>query len=71
MKQLKASFNPYLSTMVEEAKGGNDLLSIAESIAIALNAHMEFVETKTFQEAWNHPDLEQCRKWREAIRKKF
>ena len=71
MKQLEASFNPDASRMVEEAKGGNELLPMAESSAIALNAHMELVEPRTFQEAWNHPDPEQYRKWREAIRKEL
>ncbi|KAG7347265.1 reverse transcriptase RNA-dependent DNA polymerase [Nitzschia inconspicua] len=28
-------------------------------------------EPKTFQEAWNHPDPEERKKWREAIRKEF
>ncbi len=32
---------------------------------------MVLVELRTFQEAWNHPDLKQYMKWREAIRKEF
>ena len=68
---MEASFNPDASRMVEEAKGGNELLPMAESSANALNAYMELVEPRTFQEAWNHLNLEQCRKWREAIRKEF
>ena len=31
----------------------------------------QYVEPKTFDEAWNHPDPEQRRKWREAIGKEF
>ena len=56
MKQLRASFNPDTSRMVEEAKGGKELLPIAMSSTIALNVHMDLVEPRTFQEAWNHPD---------------
>ena len=31
----------------------------------------EYIEPKTFREAWDHPDLVQREKWREAIRKEF
>ena len=44
MKQLEASFNPEASRMVKEAKGGNELLPMVESSAIALNANIELVE---------------------------
>jgi len=29
------------------------------------------IEPITFHEAYNHPDPEQCEKWREAIKKEF
>ena len=58
MKQLEASFNSGASRMVEEEKGGNELLPMAESSLIALNAHMKLVEPRTFQEAGNYPDPE-------------
>jgi len=29
------------------------------------------IEPTTFQEAYDHPDPEQCTKWREAIKKEF
>ena len=51
MKQLKVPFTPDASRMFEEANGGNELLTMAESSMIALNAHMELVEPRTFQEA--------------------
>ncbi len=36
-----------------------------------LSVCMELAEPRPFQEAWNHPDPEQCMKWKEAIRKEF
>ncbi len=57
--------------MVAGAKSGNELLPTPESSTIALSVCMELGEPRTFQEAWNHPDPEQCMKWREAIRKEF
>ncbi len=71
MQNLEASFKPDALKMVAEAKGGNELLPISESSAIALSVCMELAEPRTFQEAWNHPDPERCMKWREAIRKEF
>ncbi len=32
---------------------------------------MELVEPRPFQEGWDHPEIKQCMKWREAIRKEF
>ncbi len=57
--------------MVAEAKSGIELLPITESSAISLSVCMELVEPRIFQEAWNHPDLKQCMKWREVFRKEF
>ncbi len=57
MKNLEASFNPEALKMVAEAKSGNKLVPIPESSTIALRLCMELVEPKTFQEAWNHPDI--------------
>ena len=31
----------------------------------------QYIEPKTYEEAWFHPDPVQCRKWREAIAKEF
>ncbi len=56
--------------ILAEAKGGNYLLPVSES-TIALCVCMELAEPRTFHEAWNHPDPEQCMKRREAIRKEF
>ncbi len=71
MKNLEASFNHEALKMVAEAKSWNELLPIPESSAIALIVSMELVEPRTFKEAWNHPDLKQRMKWREAIEKEF
>ncbi len=71
MKNLKPSFNPEAVKILAKAKGGNKLLPISESSAIALSVCMELSEPRTFQEAWNHPDPEQCMKLNEAIRKEF
>ncbi len=71
MKNLEASFNPEFLNMVAEAKRGNELLPIPESSASALSVCIEFAKPRTFQEAWNHPDLKHFIKWREAIRKEF
>ncbi len=70
MENLEASFDPEALKIVTEAISGNEFLTIPESSAIALSVCMELVEPKTFQEDWNHTDLKQCLKWREA-RKDF
>ena len=70
MKHLGASFNQ-ASRIIEETKAGMALSLVVEPDATALNAHSVKEEPSTFQEARNHPDPEQCRKWREAIRKQF
>jgi len=36
-----------------------------------LITEQELIEPKTFKEAWDHPDEEQKKKWREAINKGF
>ena len=57
MAKLHDTWNPTLGDMVELAfVGGSD---------------DTYDNPKTFQEAWNHPDLEERKKWREAIRKEF
>ncbi len=48
MKNLEASFNPEAVKMLAEANGGNDLLPISESSAIALSVGMELVVPRTF-----------------------
>ena len=35
------------------------------------SSEIDMVEPSSFQEAWNHPDPEQRKKWRGAIRKEF
>ncbi len=57
--------------MVAKAKSGNELLPILESSTIELSECMEMIEPRTFQEAWNHPDIKQHMNWGEAIRKEF
>ena len=36
-----------------------------------LITEQELIEPKNFKEAWDHPDKEQKKKWREAINKEF
>ncbi len=66
MKNPEASFDPEAFEMVTEAQSGNELLPIPESSAIALSVCMELIEPRIFQEAWNHTDLKQYMKQREA-----
>ncbi len=64
MKNLEVYFNAEASKIVAEAKWGNELLPTPESSAVTLSVSMKLVEPRTFQEAWNHPDLKQCMNWR-------
>lgn len=55
------------STVTELA---NILIDVAK-VANEAKVVPQYVEPKTFQEAWNHPDPKQRAMWREAIRKEF
>ncbi len=56
---------------VAVSKSENEFLPMSESSTMVLSVVRELVELRTFQEAWNHPDIKQCMKWREAIRMEF
>jgi hypothetical protein len=56
------------STVTELA---NLLIDVAKVAGEVKDIVPQYIEPKTFKEAWNHPDLMQCAKWREAIRKEF
>ena len=49
----------------------NLLIDVAKVANDVDDKTTQYVEPKTFQEAWNHPDPVQRAKWREAIRKEF
>ena len=46
------------------------LIDVAK-VAKPENVNENYIEPKTFQEAWHHKDAIQREKWREAIRKEF
>ena len=56
------------STVTELA---NLLIDVAKVAGEVKDVVPQFIEPKTFKEAWNHPDPMQRAKWREAIRKEF
>ena len=56
------------STVTELA---NLLIDVAKVAGEVKDVVPQFIEPKTFKEAWNHPDPRQRAKWREAIRKEF
>ncbi|KAG7336872.1 reverse transcriptase RNA-dependent DNA polymerase, partial [Nitzschia inconspicua] len=62
------SFQALDDTVVEDISKEEEFADIQEYV---LYAEGKFEEPKTFQEAWNHPDPEERKKWREAIRKEF
>jgi hypothetical protein len=56
------------STVTELA---NLLIDVATVAGKVKDVVPQYIEPKTFKEAWNHPDPMQRVKWREAIRKEF
>ena len=56
------------STVTELA---NLLIDVAKVAGKVKDVVPQYIEPKTFKEAWNHPDPMQRVKWREAIRKEF
>ena len=46
------------------------LIDVAK-VAVPEKVNEDYIEPKTFQEAWHHKDAIQREKWREAIRKEF
>jgi histone deacetylase 1/2 len=49
----------------------NLLIDVAKVAGKVKDVMPQYVEPKTFKEAWNHADPMQRAKWREAIRKEF
>ncbi|KAG7338676.1 reverse transcriptase RNA-dependent DNA polymerase [Nitzschia inconspicua] len=62
------SFQALDDTVMEDISKEEEFADINEYV---LYAEGKFDEPKTFQEAWNHPDPEERKKWREAIKKEF
>ena len=58
-----------MASICEIAKLLCEIADVAD--ATESSEYTKYVEPKTFDEAWNHPDPEQRRKWREAITKEF
>ena len=57
MRKLHDTWNPTLDDMVE--------------IILVGGTDDTYESPRTFQEAWNHPEKDERKKWREAIRKEF
>ena len=87
LKRLSTSYNPDANLHLEkleelasrnEETGRDNLLETANFVREAVMKNqegvekpMKYVEPKTFQEAYNHPDPKQRKLWREGIRKEF
>jgi hypothetical protein len=69
MKQLKCSFNPEASKVVEEFEQGRKTLLGYANIALFTGKIIE--EPTTFEDAWNCEDPTDREKWRNAIKKEF
>ena len=69
MKKLQGWFNPEASRIVETLKSGREMILDQADIAMMmLEGPMEPV---SFDEAFNHSELESRVKWRSAINKEF
>ena len=72
MRKLQGWFNPSATKFVEELpsqQAGREL--ILDQVDFAFTTMDDYVEPKSFEEAWNHPDESQRQKWRDAIHKEF
>ncbi len=72
LRNLDVSYNPEAKAQLLSLKeSANRVLNLAMLIKEEKDQRVEYKEPTTFQEAWNHPDKFQQKKWREAIRKEF
>ena len=75
MKKLQASYNADANKIVEHAtqeKSDIENLNFLVDLAMATSCTKPVPEEpKTFAKAWNHPNVNPCAKWQEAICKEF
>jgi hypothetical protein len=72
MKKLQSWFNPSATRIVEASPSGQaERELILDQVDIAFATVDDYVEPKSFEEAWSHPDEVQRKKWQDAIHKEF
>jgi hypothetical protein len=69
MKRLESSFNHEASKIIDNFEQGREIL--LDSVNLALICGNVTKEPKSFDDAWNCSDPDQCTKWRAAIKKEF
>ena len=84
MKKLSASYNPEADKVIDRITRGNTNIETGRDTTVVETAnflmdigmiakenHNDPEEPTSFQEAYNHPDPVQRKKWREAIKKEL
>ena len=66
LKKLNTSYNPTIMGAI-----ALNMMEPMEDFAFVGGTDDDYRNPSTFQEAWHHPNEEDRRKWREAIRKEF
>jgi hypothetical protein len=70
LKQLASSYNPEASTLIKNIEQGREIFLDQANIA-QFNISSSETEPATFEEAWNHPNLNNRELWRAAINKEL
>ena len=86
LRRLNVSYNPEAKSELDRLDGLTprnsdsvrvnriEVANIVREVSMESQSEMvtsQYVEPRTFEEAWNHPDPKQREFWRSAIRKEF
>jgi hypothetical protein len=70
MRLLESSFNPEVSTVLQNIEQGRGILLEQANVALFSGIVID-EEPSTFDEAWNHDDSKARGKWQDAIKKEL